>query len=416
MQILVIGAGVIGVTSAWYLNQSGHQVTVIDSHQAPAMQTSFANAAMLSATMAAPWSAPGIPIKALHWLLQTNGPFKITSQAMRSRYFSWLLQFLNHCRQSKYLLNKQKLVKLGLLSLSELQALKTQLNIDYSDRHLGTLQLYSSRYKAQAMEKDIDLLHSLGVSANILSAGQCQQIEPGLSRCTRSFGAGLHYPQDATGNCRLFTQSLAQHAQQAGVKFIFNQSVNKIIEHNHCFKAVQTEQGEISADLCVIAAGCHTVNLLKPLYINLPICPIRGYSITLPLTVPDASNNPQSTILHEDTKIAITRIGNQVRVGGMAELAGYSQEINQKRFQLLEQTFKQLFPFTKVGSAHDHWFGFRPMTPDAIPRISNTKIKNLYLNSGHGSLGWTLAAGSARLLADLINQQPNRLNYQDYAL
>ena len=417
MKIVVLGGGVIGVTSAWYLAKDGHEVTVIDRNAAVGEDTTFANAGQISPGYSAPWAAPGIPLKAMKWLFQRHAPLIIQPQ-IDWRKLNWMARMLRNCTEARYEVNKGRMVRLAEYSRDSLTQIRTETGIEFDNRQQGTLQLFRTQKQVDGAAKDIRVLEQGGVPYEVLDAEGCIRAEPGLAGARHLIAGGLRLPGDETGDCHMFTTKLAQMmAGDLGVTFLPGVEIRGLIQGKHGIEAVETSQGRIMGDAFVVAMGNHSPDLVRPLGLRLPIYPVKGYSITAPIVAPDLA--PQSTVMDETYKIAITRLGNRIRVGGMAELAGMDRSLNVKRQETLTMSVESLFKGAADQARAVLWTGLRPMTPDGTPIIGQSGAPNLYLNTGHGTLGWTMAAGSARVLSDLVAGRATEietadLNYDRY--
>lgn len=400
MRVVVLGAGVIGVTSAYYLAEAGHEVVLVDRQPGPALETSFANAGEISPGYASPWAAPGIPVKALRWLFMKHAPL-IVSPRIDMAMLRWILAMLRNCTPKRYALNKSRMVRLAEYSRNELIALRGRLALDYDHRSLGTLQLFRTQKQFDHSADDIAVLENYGVAYELLGREGCVGAEPGLSAAQGRFVGGLRLPGDETGDCHLFTRQLASRLPAMGVELRYNSHVAGLEMHAGRVEGVRTDAGLIRGDAYLVALASHSPALLRPAGLSLPVYPVKGYSITLP--VADAACAPVSTLLDESYKIAITRLGDRIRVGGMAELSGFDAALPPQREATLRHSLGELFPGGADMTAPSHfWSGLRPMTPDSTPIIGATPVSNLFLNTGHGTLGWTMACGSGRLIASLI--------------
>ncbi len=400
MNITILGAGVIGVTSAWYLAKAGHSVTVIDRQPAAALETSFANAGEVSPGYSSPWAAPGIPMKALKWLFMEHAPLIIRPTADPAAW-RWMIQMLSNCTAARYNVNKSRMVRIAEYSRDCLMALRDETGIQYDQRMQGTLEVFRTQKQFDGIGKDVEVLKAGGVPYEILDRNACVAVELGLSSSRDKIVGGLRLPGDETGDCFMFTSELAKLAEQAGVKFIYDTGIMRPIVEGNRLKAVETSKGLIEADVFIGALGSYTPHFLKHLGLDLPVYPVKGYSITVPIV--DAAKAPISTVMDEAHKVAITRLGDRIRVGGMAEIAGFNKDLPAKRQATLRHSVEDLFGGAGDQSQAKFWCGLRPMTPDGTPVIGATRYANLYLNTGHGTLGWTMACGSARVLADLVS-------------
>ena len=399
MRVLVLGNGVIGTCSAWYLARAGFEVTVVDRQNGPALETSFANAGQVSPGYASPWAAPGIPLKAMKWLLQRHAPLAIKLTGDADQYF-WMLQMLRNCTASRYAVNKERMVRLSEYSRDCLDELRAETGISYEGRQLGTTQLFRTQAQLDGAAKDIAVLEQSGVPFEVLDRAGIARVEPALAGVTDKLAGALRLPNDQTGDCQIFTTKLAEMAKQLGVEFRFGQDIQRIDAVGDRINGVWIDGKLETADHYVLALGSYSPQLLKPLGIKAPVYPLKGYSLTVPIT--NAAMAPTSTILDETYKVAITRFDNRIRVGGMAEIAGFDLSLNPRRRETLEMITSDLYPQGGDLKQAEFWTGLRPATPDGTPIVGATAYRNLFLNTGHGTLGWTMACGSGRLLADLM--------------
>jgi D-amino-acid dehydrogenase len=400
VKIIVLGSGVIGTASAYYLAQQGHEVTVIDRQPAAGLETSYANAGEVSPGYSAPWAAPGIPLKAMKWLLMRHSPLVI-HPSLDPDMWRWVFQMLLNCTAARYDTNKGRMVRLAEYSRDCLIALREATGIAYDHRTQGTLQLFRTQKQLDASASDIAVLQRYGVPYEVLDPAGCIEVEPALAHVHGKFVGALRLPGDETGDCLKFTQELATMAEQAGVKFQYGVSIQRLLSDGRKVTGVQTSTGELKADSYVLALGSYSPLLLREIGIRIPVYPIKGYSITVPIH--DATYAPQSTVMDETYKVAITRLGDRIRVGGTAEIAGYDLTLRNARRATLEHSVTDLFPLGGDVARAEFWTGLRPMTPDGTPVMGPTPYRNLFLNTGHGTLGWTMACGAGRVLADLVS-------------
>ena len=413
MKVVILGAGVIGVASAYYLAKAGHRVTVIDRRSGPALETSFANAGEISPGYASPWAAPGIPQKALKWLFMKHAPLVIRPFAAIAGY-RWMLAMLRNCTETRYALNKGRMVRLADYSRDCLIRLRAETGIAYDHRALGTLQLFRTQKQLDGVAKDIEVLREGGVPFEVLDPAGCAAAEPGLADVLDKLKGGLRLPNDETGDCFKFTEALKAKAEALGVEFAFQRHVLSLKTESGRVRAVETTKGPCEADIYVAAMASYGPAMLRDLGIDLPVYPVKGYSITVPII--DAARAPVSTVMDETYKVAITRLGDRIRVGGMAEIAGFSLDLPPARQATLTHSVEDLFGGAGDQSRAEFWTGLRPMTPDGTPVIGATRYDNLFLNTGHGTLGWTMACGSGRVLADLIGGVKPEIETMDLAL
>ena len=413
MKVLVMGAGVIGVTSAYYLAKAGFEVSVVDRQAGVALETSFANAGEISPGYASPWAGPGVPRKAIGWILDRYGPLVMRPQ-FDPAMWRWILRMLRNCTSSRYAINKSRMVPIAEYSRDCLRALRAETGIAYDHRSQGTLQLFRKQAQLDSVGGDVAILRQYGVPFEILDRAGCIAAEPALATAPASFVGGLRLPDDETGDCFLFTKRLMAIAEQIGVSFVGNTRIEKINVDDDRVTSVVTNAGTMTADAYVMALGSFSRSLLLPVGIDIPVYPVKGYSITVP--VADESGAPQSTIMDESYKVAITRLGERIRVGGTAEVGGYQIRLSSDRRKTLERSLLDLFP--RGGDLNDlsFWSGLRPMTPDGPPIIGRTRCQNLYLNTGHGTLGWTMACGAGRIVADQLLQRKPGISTEGLSL
>ncbi|WP_435945350.1 D-amino acid dehydrogenase [Dryocola sp. BD586] len=412
MHVVVLGSGVVGVASAWYLRQAGHEVTVIEREAGPALETSAANAGQISPGYAAPWAAPGVPLKAIKWMFQRHAPLAISLDGTRFQ-LKWMLQMLRNCDTRHYMENKGRMVRLAEYSRDCLKELRHSTGIQYEGRQGGTLQLFRTAQQYENAAKDIAVLQEAGVPYQLLEAGQLGQVEPALAEVAHKLTGGLRLPNDETGDCQLFTQNLARMAQEAGVNFRFNTPVDRLLYEGQSIYGVQCGKEVVKADAYVVAFGSFSTGLLKNI-VDIPVYPLKGYSLTIPIA--DEQGAPVSTILDETYKIAITRFDKRIRVGGMAEIVGYNTDLLQPRRETLEMVVRDLYPRGGHVEQATFWTGLRPMTPDGTPIVGRTPFKNLWLNTGHGTLGWTMACGSGQMLSDLMSGRTPAIPFDDLSV
>jgi len=400
MKIVILGSGVIGTTSAWYLAAAGHEVTVLDRQAGPALETSFANAGQVSPGYASPWAAPGIPVKALKWLFMKHSPLFIRP-SLDPAFLRFAFAMLRNCTASAYEVNKSRMVPIAEYSRDMLKALRAETGIAYDERTQGTLQLFRTDKLLAGSAKDVHVLADLGVPHEILDVEGCIRAEPALARVREKFVGGLRLPGDETGDCFKFTEALRELAAARGVDFRYGVNITGLLTDGDRVTGVATDDGVVAGDACVLALGSYSPLMLKPHGIDLPVYPVKGYSLSVPIT--DPAGAPESTVMDEYHKVAITRLGDRIRVGGMAELDGYSTALHARRRATLEHVVTDFYAGGGDAKAGTFWAGHRPMTPDGPPVIGRAKYANLWLNTGHGTLGWTMACGSGAVLADLVS-------------
>lgn len=413
MKILVLGSGVIGVTGAWYLMRAGHEVTLVDRQAQPAMETSFANGGQISWGAANPWAAPEIPYKALAWLLKRHSPL-VLRPSLDPALWTWLFQMLRNCTHARYLANKERQLRLSRYSHACLVELRRELGLRYDQSTHGLLILYRRVRDLELAAQEARLLDQLGIAYRLLDRAACVAHEPALKDARHKIAGGMLFAGDESGDCRLFTEDLAERARQQGVTFLASTTVDRLVAENGRILRVATNRGDLSADAYVLACGSDSPLLLKSLGIRLPVYPVKGYSITVPIS--DDTAVPRGTLTDETYKVVITRLGHRLRVAGTAELAGYDLTLRPQRLATLQHVVHDLFPGLGDTSHAEAWAGLRPMTPDNPPVIGATPYKNLYLNTGHGTLGWTMACGSGQVLADIVSGRQPEIDLDGFGL
>jgi D-amino-acid dehydrogenase len=411
MRVLVLGSGVVGVTSAFYLARAGHEVTVVDREQGPGLETSFANAGQISPGYAAPWAAPGVPLKAVKWMFQKHAPLAIRPDDEDTQFqLRWMWQMLQNCTAERYAINKNRMVRLAEYSRDCLKTLRANTGIQYEGRTGGTLHVFRTQQQFDGAAKDIAVLKETNVPFELLTEAELARVEPALAVTAYKLTGGLRLPGDETGDCQLFTSRLAALAERAGVNFRYNTRVDGLVVEGGKVTGVRHGAKLIHADMYVVAFGSYSTNFLSGI-VKIPVYPLKGYSITAPII--DEQRAPVSTVLDETYKIAITRFDQRIRVGGMAEIVGFDKRLREARRDTLEMCVNDLFPGGGDTSKATFWTGLRPMTPDGTPIVGRTVVPNLYLNTGHGTLGWTMSCGSAQLLADLISGKLPAIQYDN---
>ncbi|MFY2565827.1 D-amino acid dehydrogenase [Achromobacter ruhlandii] len=404
MHVIVLGSGVIGTTTAYYLARQGAKVTVLDRQPGAAQETSYANAGQVSPGYSTPWAAPGIPLKAIKWLFKKHAPLAIRLDGSLYQ-LKWMAAMLANCSAERYAVNKERMLRLAEYSRDCLRELRADTGIHYEERTRGTLQLFRTEAQMEAARRDIAVLEEVGVPYELLDRNRLVTAEPALARSLHKLAGGLRLPNDETGDCRLFTTRLAEMAAALGVEFRYNQSVTGLNTAGGQVTGVRVGNEVLTANRYVAAFGSYTRGFLEPLGLDLPVYPVKGYSLTIPMK--DEAAAPVSTILDETYKIAVTRFDDRIRVGGMAELSGFDVRLKDARRKTLELVVNDLFPGSGDVARAEFWTGLRPMTPDSTPVVGPTRYGNLFLNTGHGTLGWTMACGSGKLVADqVLGQRP----------
>jgi D-amino-acid dehydrogenase len=403
VNVIVLGAGVIGVTSAWYLAEAGHEVRVIDRRPGAGLETSFANGGQISVSQTEPWANPGAPGKILKWLGQEDAPLLFRPMASL-RQWKWVMQFLYECLPGRTRDNTRQLLQLALYSALQLEALRAKTGIEYDQLQHGILQLHFDPQALQAARARAELIRRGGLDVQIKTPKQCLDIEPALARSTIMPLGGTFAPSDESGDAYLFTRNLAALCEQRGVRFLFEHCVERLEADGGRVRAVHVahagESQRLSPDAVLVCLGCQAPFLLEPLDISVPIYPVKGYSVTIPIG--SRTGAPSVCLTDEGHKIAISRLGDRLRVAGTAELDGYDTSVNDVRCGALLDRVQRLFPDSAEFDRAQKWAGLRPATPGNVPLIGATPLANLFVNVGHGTLGWTLACGSGRAIADLM--------------
>ena len=400
MHVMILGSGVIGVSCAYQLALAGHQVTVLDRQPAAGLETSYANAGEVSPGYSAPWAGPGVPIKAIKWLLMEHRPLVIRPH-FDMGLIRWGLAMLRNCTTARYEINKSRMVRLAEYSRDCLRELRDETGLRYDERMQGTLQLFRTQQQLDGTAADIAILRRYGVHFEVLDRDGCIRQEPALAAVDEKFVGGLLLPGDETGDCFRFTQELAALAAQRGVMFRHGTTIKGLLREGDRIDGVVTDGGTLRAEAYLVALGSYSPLLLADIGIRIPVYPVKGYSITVPIGDPRGA--PESTVMDESHKVAVTRLGSRIRAGGTAELAGYTLKLHESRRRTLEHVVTDLFPQGGDVSKAEFWCGLRPMTPDGTPIVGGTRWPGLYLATGHGTLGWTMAAGTGCVMADLIS-------------
>ncbi|MGD1877242.1 MAG: D-amino acid dehydrogenase [Kiloniellaceae bacterium] len=407
MKVVVLGSGIVGVSTAYYLAKAGHEVVVIDRQSEAAMETSFANAGEVSPGYSSPWAGPGMPVKAVKWMLHKHSPLVIRPR-IDIYMFRWLYRMLKHCTLATYRENKARMLRVATYSRDCLEDLRRDTGIAYDERCRGTLQMFRDQKGLDDAAKDVEILKEFGIGHSVLDRAGCIVQEPALKHVAEMVAGGLRLPGDETGDCFLFTQRLAELAAGLGVTFKYETTIKRLVVEGGKVKHVEirdaTGGGTETADAYVAALGSYTPMLVRPHGIRTQVYPVKGYSVTVPIV--DEDGAPVSTMMDEKSKVAITRLGDRIRAAGTAELTGYNMRLSHGRCAMLFHIVQDLFPKGGDLTEVKFWTGLRPMIPDGGPLIGPTSLANLYLNTGHGTLGWTMGPGSGKLLADLLSQRP----------
>lgn len=409
MKVAVLGMGVVGTASAWYLARAGHEVVVLDRQPEPALETSFANGGQISVSHSEPWANPRAPIQVLKWLGREDAPLLFRARADCAQWL-WGARFLLECMPARSRRNTDRAFALALYSRGELQALRRETGIAYDHAARGILHFYTESAGFEHACRQAGLLRARGFDMDEKSREGCLAVEPALARARISIVGGIYSASDESGDARMFTVRLAQLARERGVAFRHNVNVRAIeIEAGRVLRVVIDDEAGIDesvrADAYVVALGSYSPLLLAPVGVSVPVYPVKGYSITIGLDEDEARGEaaPKVSLTDDARKIVISRLGSRLRVAGTAELTGYDTEISPVRCEALVKRAEELFPGLRRTAEADFWTGLRPATPSNLPRIGRTRYPNLYVNTGHGTLGWTMACGSGRAIADIVS-------------
>ncbi len=414
MRVLVLGAGVVGTTTAFYLEKAGHEVVVVDRQNTAAMETSFANGGQIAAAHADPWASPATPWKALKWLGKKDAPLLFHFLRYDPALWAWCLKFLTNCTSQRTDINTERTLRVALHSRECLKELRSEMNLSYDQREEGILHFYRDPKEYELAIKAAGTMRKYGLDRKVLSPAECVSLEPNLQGIESDLQGGIYSLDDESGDAHKFTQAIAHSAETHGVEFLYNQTIQDLIVENGNLKGVKTDRGILKADAYVLCLGSFSALLLKKHGINLPIYPAKGYSITLPLSNPEKA--PTVSLTDDEYKLVFSRLGNRLRVAGTAELGGYGTEINDLRAKFILDKVLEIFPECGSRENVDFWAGLRPKTPDSVPIIGKSPIESLYLNTGHGTLGWTMSCGSAQILSDLVSKKATKINLEGLSL
>ncbi|TAE81073.1 MAG: D-amino acid dehydrogenase [Alphaproteobacteria bacterium] len=411
MRILILGAGITGITAAYTLASRGHEVEVVEQEPSAAMQTTFSNGGQLSYSHAQPWANPAVFKKVFGWMLRDDAPLVLRPKADLAM-IRWMMHFLLQCQPARADENCERMLRIALYSRKKMHEIVAQTNIEFDYRQQGILHIFSDQKSLDGAIKHAKFQEKLGCHEQILSRQECLAKEPSLQQAHKQIIGGIYSDSDESGDAHLFTQRLAQYCEQhLGVRFSYGVTVNKLHGSKQRITSIATSQGEMRADAYVLALGSYSTLLAKQIDIHLPIYPMKGYSITLPAW----KDAPEVSITDDEKKVVFSRLGERVRAAGTAEFAGYNTAIRPVRIEQIFSSFRDLFPHVPTNGA-DEWACIRPQTPDGPPLVGRTPCANLYLHTGHGTLGWTHGAGTAYLLADIIDQRATEIRLAGYEL
>jgi D-amino-acid dehydrogenase len=400
VQVVVLGAGVVGVTAAWYLRQAGHQVTVIDRQPGPGLETSFANGGQISASHAEPWANPAIPAKALKWFGRADAPL-VLKPRFDPALWAWLGRFLLNCTATRARINTERALRVALYSRIALKELRAETGIRYDQQTRGILHIYRDRAELDHAVLEAEYMTRLGCARRVLTPAECVAVEPALAAARDDLVGGIYSPDDESGDAHKFTVALAALAAGRGVGFRYGVDVRRLVAEGDRLARVETSTGSVTADLFVLSLGSYSPLLLRPLGLRLPVYPAKGYSVSIPIA--GHVGAPTVSLTDDEHKLVYSRLGETLRVAGTAEFAGYDTALDETRARTILAKAMALFPDCGEPSGARFWCGLRPKTPDSVPVIGPTRLKNLLLNTGHGTLGWTMACGSGRIVADLAS-------------
>ncbi|MFZ3120612.1 MAG: D-amino acid dehydrogenase [Variovorax sp.] len=405
MKVVVLGAGLLGVTSAYFLRQLGHDVTVIDRQAAPAAETSFANGGQISVSHAEPWANPSAPLKVLKWLGKEDAPLLFRMRA-DMRQWLWGLQFLRECTPARTQHNIEQIVRLGTYSRDTLQALRRDIGIEYDQRTQGILHFYTSQKEFDGAEGPAAQMRDLGCDRRVISADEAVRIEPALRHIRPQLAGATYTAEDESGDANRFARELVARCRADGVEFLMSHTVTALREAGGQIDHVEATDADgrfqrVRGDAYVLAMGSLSPLYAAPLGIRLPIYPAKGYSVTLP--VKDASMAHQVSLTDDEYKLVFSRLGDRLRIAGTAELNGYDRDLNRVRCEAIMRRTEELFPGAGDLEQAQFWTGLRPATPSNVPIIGRSKLPNLFLNTGHGTLGWTHSCGSGKSIAHIVS-------------
>lgn len=414
MRIIVLGAGVIGATSAWFLSKAGHEVTVIERQSGAGLETSFANGGQVSVSHAEPWANPSAPLKVLKWLMKEDAPLLFRLRPDLDQWL-WGLRFLRECTPARTRENILQIVNLGLYSRATLRELRRETGIRYDHLERGILHFYTNPREFEAALEPARLMRELGCDRRVKTPDECVAIEPALGSVRHQLAGATYTPSDESGDAHMFTQRLAALAAAKGVAFRYGQTALSLERAGDEISGVRLidAAGRVStasADAYVVALGSYSAALLKGIGIRVPIYPAKGYSVTMDVTEP--ARAPVVSLTDDEYKLVFSRLGERLRIAGTAELNGYDTTINETRCRAIMKRTEALFPGAGDPASARFWTGLRPATPGNVPCIGRSRYANLYLNTGHGTLGWTHSCGSARALVDLVSGRRPEIDFR----
>jgi D-amino-acid dehydrogenase len=400
LKVVVLGGGVVGITSAYFLNKAGHAVTVVDRQPGAGLETSFANGGQISVSHAEPWANPTVPFKALKWLGKENAPLLVRPR-LDPALGGWLLRFLSNCTSERTRVNTERTLRIAAYSRSILGSIRRETGIEYDQKTKGIMHVYRDAKEYRGALEAAAIMRDFGFERRAVTARECVELDPAFGAAESSIVGALYSPEDESGDAHLFTKSLADICQKNGVEFKYNTGIRRLVKDGGRITAIECDQGLLEADRFVLCLGSYSPLLTKPLGLKLPIYPAKGYSVTIP--VGDHGGAPEISLTDDEFKLVYSRLGNRLRVAGTAEFAGYNTEIRESRARNILSLAQGLFPDCGDTDKAEFWAGLRPKTPDSVPIIGGPYFGSLYLNTGHGTLGWTMSCGSGRVISDLIS-------------
>ncbi len=411
--VVILGGGIIGITSAWYLAQRGYQVTIIEKEQSAGLATSFANGGLLTPSMADPWAAPGLPLKLLRWMGREKSPFLLRPTALPGM-MNWGLSFLRNCTDAQWRKNTEIIFRLAAYSQQATDQLAEQTGIEFDHSTSGTLRLFRDSLSIDNAKRGARIVGDLGCRSQLLTAAECIDVEPALAPQAEQLTGGIYFPDDGSGDAYKFTTALSERCKEIGVQFRYGVNIEGISIASNQVQAVQTDKGPVQGDHYVLALASASTQLMRSLGVKLPVYPVKGYSATL--SIKGWNSAPTVPLVDDARKLAITRLGDRLRLAGTAEFNGFDRQLNPQRGRMLLDNLLEIFPDCPGVESTQHWTGLRPMTPDGIPVIGNTPFQNLFINTGQGHLGFTMACGSAKVLTDIINDKQPDISTQGLGL
>jgi len=413
MKVIVLGAGLLGVTSAYFLREQGHDVVVIDRQATPAAETSFANGGQISVSHAEPWANPSAPLKVLKWLGKEDAPLLFRLRA-DMRQWLWGLQFLRECTPAKTKYNIEQIVRLGTYSRDTLQALRSAMGLHYDERTQGILHFYTNQKEFDSAEAPAAQMRELGCDRRVISADEAVRLEPALAHIRPQLAGATYTAEDESGDANQFARGLVEQCKKMGVEFLMSHTITALRTEGGAIEHVEATDSEgrfqrIRGDAYVLAMGSLSPLYAKQVGIDLPIYPAKGYSVTMPVKDPTYAH--QVSLTDDEFKLVFSRLGDRLRIAGTAEFNGYDRDLNRVRCEAIVRRTEELFPGAGDAEQAQFWTGLRPATPSNVPIIGRSKISNLFMNTGHGTLGWTHSCGSGKSIARIVSGQKPEVDF-----